>query len=153
MESDANPYQPPTTDVAAPAEPAVMELAGKGRRFTTCVIDYLGFYVFAALVGIVVGLAFGQEGLNTLKKVPDALLGLSIFFIYYLFFEGIWARTPGKWLLGTVVVNESGLRPSFGQVLGRTACRFIPFEPFSFFGTLGWHDSIPKTRVVRTRRS
>jgi uncharacterized RDD family membrane protein YckC len=150
MQSDINPYEPPGSEVAG--VPVAMELAGKGRRFATFVIDYLGFFLFAAGVGVAVGIAFGQAGMAALHRVPGTLLGMGIFFIYYLFFEGVFGRTPGKWLLGTVVVDESGRPPSFGQVLGRTACRFIPFEPLSFFGTLGWHDGIPKTRVIRTPR-
>jgi uncharacterized RDD family membrane protein YckC len=64
----------------------------------------------------------------------------------------LWARTPGKWVFGTVVVNESGGKPSFGRVLKRTFSRFIPFEPFSFFGERGWHDSLSDTLVVRKRK-
>ncbi|QDS95071.1 hypothetical protein FF011L_38550 [Roseimaritima multifibrata] len=50
-------------------------------------------------------------------------------------------------------VNEEGGKASFGQVAGRTICRLIPFEIFSFFGTpcRGWHDKIPKTFVVKAR--
>lgn len=151
MDSQANRYEPPGADVALAIDPETMELAGKGRRFATFVLDYLGYFVFSAAIGIVAGLAFGQAGLSMLRQIPEWLLGLGVFLVYYLFFEGIWARTPGKWLLGTRVVDESGRPPSFLQVLGRTASRFIPFEAFSFFGTLGWHDSIPKTRVIRTR--
>ena len=67
---------------------------------------------------------------------------------YYVCFEGIWARTPGKFLFGTVVVNEDGGRPSIGQVFGRSLCRLIPFEPSLLLGDHGWHDSIPETYVV-----
>lgn len=53
-----------------------------------------------------------------------------------------------------MVVREDGGKPSLGQVLGRTACRLIPFEAFSFLGSsgVGMHDSIPDTRVVRVLR-
>lgn len=152
MDTQAKRYEPPASDVAAVINPDTMESAGKGRRFATCLVDYAGFFVLSALVGLVAGVVFGEAGLDALKRVPDWLLGLSVFCAYYLFFEGIWARTPGKWLLGTRVVTEGGSSPSWAQVLGRTVCRFIPFEPFSFFfGPQGWHDSIPKTRVIRTR--
>lgn len=71
--------------------------------------------------------------------------------LYYIFFEGLWTRTPGKFVFGTIVVNEQGGRPSIGQIVGRTFSRFIPFEAFSCLGERGWHDSIPKTLVVMTR--
>ena len=74
---------------------------------------------------------------------------------YYCFFEGIFARSPGKWICGTRVVDLEGNRPSFLQVIGRSLARFIPFEAFSFLGSrgIGWHDSLSSTRVVRTRGS
>lgn len=79
------------------------------------------------------------------------MLGLMFMLAYYCFFEGIWARTPGKLVLGTMVVSQQGDRPAFDQVIGRTLCRFIPFDALSFFGETGWHDSIPKTQVVLVR--
>jgi uncharacterized RDD family membrane protein YckC len=85
------------------------------------------------------------------EKVPNFMLGLTLMLAYYCFFEGIWARTPGKLVFGTMVVSEQGDKPVFGQVVGRTLCRFIPFEGLSFFGEAGWHDSIPKTQVVLVR--
>ena len=74
---------------------------------------------------------------------------------YYVVLEGLTGMTLGKMVMGTKVVNESGASPSFGQILGRSFCRLIPFEVFSFLGNkgfpIGWHDSIPKTRVIKTR--
>jgi uncharacterized RDD family membrane protein YckC len=144
-----NPYQPPSSVIDAAVASHSLEPAGRGRRFGTFVVDYVGFMLLGLVVGMILGLILGEEGIKAIQKVPDFVFGIPVFFGYYAFFEGIWARTPGKWLFGTVVVSEAGHKPTIGQVLGRTACRFIPFEAFSFFGTSGWHDSIPKTRVVR----
>jgi len=151
MNQDANPYRPPNSDVGAQAGDGLAEPAGKGRRFGTLMIDYLCFVVFGFIVGAAIGLVFGARGVAAMDKIPDLLFGSVLVFTYYIVFEGIWSRTPGKWAFGTVVVNEAGARPSFRQIAGRTACRFIPFEAFSFFGVRGWHDSIPNTRVVRCR--
>ena len=72
--------------------------------------------------------------------------------VYYTVLEVISGRTLGKLLTGTKVVATNGSPASVGQILGRSLCRFIPFEAFSFFGgagrPVGWHDSISKTRVV-----
>lgn len=153
MTQDFNPYAPPASDVstAAPDRPIVP--AGKGRRFGTFVVDHACFMGFSFCIGLSVILLFGDEGLNAMGKAPDLLLGLLIIAFYYIFFEGLWARTPGKFLFGTVVVNESGGKPSIAQVVGRTFCRFIPFEAFSCLGERGWHDSIPKTIVVLAKAS
>jgi len=151
MGTDVNPYRAPAANIDnSEFGPEVM-LAGKGRRFGTFIVDYVGFMLFSFLFGMSVALIFGAAGARALRSIPNLLLGVSMMFAYYTFFEGIWARTPGKFLFGTRVEDEDGGKPSIGQVMGRTLCRFIPFEAFSFFGERGWHDSIPKTRVVLTR--
>jgi uncharacterized RDD family membrane protein YckC len=153
MTTDSNPYLPPKGHVPIPQDNQAIIPASKGRRFGTFVVDYALYLGFAVCVGVFIGLVFGVEGVQAIQQIPELLLGMVMLAIYYIFFEGLWARTPGKFLFGTVVVNESGGRPSFKQVIGRTLCRFIPFEAFSFFGDRGLHDSIPKTRVVMARRS
>lgn len=152
--SDENPYQPPLSKALLVADDVVVwEHAEKWRRFGTLVVDYVGFLLLSMLVGVVLAIAFGEAGVATLERLPDIVLGLILMTSYYVFFEGIWARTPGKLIFGTFVVNASGGRPLFGQIVKRTLCRFIPFEPFSFFGETGWHDSISQTRVVRRRKT
>ena len=77
---------------------------------------------------------------------------IPIVLLYYIILEGIFNTTAGKCATNTTIVNERGERPDFGQVLGRTFCRLIPFEAFSFFadGARGWHDSIPNTYVTES---
>lgn len=73
-------------------------------------------------------------------------------FLYYLLFEAIWKRTPGKWLALTKVVNKTGGKPSFFQILTRSVVRvlgviIIDSVFISFMGkTL--HDFVSKTEVV-----
>lgn len=151
MTQDPNPYLPPHSNLATPERALPVVPAGNGRRLGTLLIDYALFIVFSFCVGLFIGIVFGQAGAEALQQVPDLLFGCAVLSAYYIFFEGIWGRTPGKFLLGTVVVNEAGGKPSLKQVIGRTLCRFIPFEAFSFLGERGWHDSIPKTYVVMVR--
>jgi hypothetical protein len=77
---------------------------------------------------------------------------IPFFIFYYIILEGIFNTTAGKCATNTTIVNEIGERPNFGQIIGRTFCRLIPFEPFSFFkaGARGWHDSLPNTYVVES---
>jgi hypothetical protein len=72
--------------------------------------------------------------------------------IYYLLLEGIFNTTAGKCATNTTIVNDTGERPNFGKILGRTFSRLIPFDAFSFLnaGARGWHDSIPNTYVVES---
>jgi uncharacterized RDD family membrane protein YckC len=79
---------------------------------------------------------------------------MGLYTTYYLAMESIWGRTLGKFVTGTRVISMNGRHPSFLQVLGRTLVRLIPGEPLSILCLKpghGWHDYIPKTRVV-TRR-
>ena len=72
-------------------------------------------------------------------------------FYYYFVLEAIFNTTVGKCVTGTTIVNESGNKPGIAQIIGRTVCRFIPLEAFSFFGrdARGWHDSLSVTYVVK----
>jgi uncharacterized RDD family membrane protein YckC len=64
----------------------------------------------------------------------------------------LFARTVGKFITQTIVVDEHGEKPHHETILIRSLCRLIPFNPFSvlFLGR-GWHDSISKTYVVNKK--
>ena len=147
-----NPFQPPSSEVAGmtPSDEQVLVTAGPGRRFGTFIADYACYYAISFCFGIVLAILDDGTGSGALSMLERHAFGFGflVFFCYYAFFEGIWMRTPGKFIFGTRVVSEEGGKPTMSQVLGRTACRFIPFEALSCFGELGWHDKIPKTRVV-----
>ncbi len=87
-------------------------------------------------------------------KIMSSLGVLGTYFcfavVYYLIFENLFGRTVGKFLTGSIVVNEYGIKPNFTTVFTRTVCRLIPFDALSFLGESGriWHDSISKTYVV-----
>ena len=93
------------------------------------------------------------------ENVLTVIIGLiAIFFggIYYIFFESIWQRTPGKWITKTKVVTLNGGKPTFWRVVGRTLARIIPFEKFSFLVgkyPFGWHDMLSGTMVVPAKYS
>ncbi len=146
-----NPYKPPV-EVALPAARAdagdYVE-ATKGQRLANLALDYAGFLLLSLVSGVVLALA----GLgDVLEGMNDTVMGVFIMSVYYLGFEGIFGRTPAKFLTGTKVVDVSGGPARFTQILGRTFSRFVPFEAFSFLGSdTGWHDRWSNTRVIRTR--
>ena len=152
MSADTNPYRPPTAEVdLLPDAGEGPPLAGKWRRFATLVLDYVGYYIVAVVAGIVMGILFGARALVMLQGVNAYIFGFVLYLGYYLFFEGLWARTPAKLILGTVVTDLQGRPPTFTTILKRTLARCLPFEWFTFFGTAGFHDEASRTRVVRTR--
>lgn len=134
--------------------PKVFERASRQQRFLTLLLDTLFFYGFAFLVGVLLAIL----GLSTiLENTPDLLVGILLLLLYYIPQEAIWGRTLGKLIIKTQVVAANGGAINFGHALGRTLCRFIPFEFLSFLGRsenggpLGWHDRLPGTMVVSTK--
>lgn len=69
--------------------------------------------------------------------------------VYYLFFEGLFARTPGKWFSQSRVVGQTGRRASLPAVLVRTLARLTIIDLF-FIPFLGrpLHDYLSRTSVV-----
>lgn len=152
-----NPYAPGQVELAQPsANEGAVVYASQNKRFLNLILDTVFFYLGAIACGVCLGLAVVFELLQ--EETFDALAGFVMFPIYlghYIVFEFCFGKTFGKLITGTRVIRSDGGKPSFGQVLGRTACRFIPFEAFSFlFGdnTTGWHDSFSGTRLIDERR-
>ncbi len=70
-------------------------------------------------------------------------------FIYYTFFETIFARTPGKWMSISKVVNKNGNKPNFISILIRSLTRLILIDMFFIpFLDKTLHDYFSKTEVV-----
>lgn len=148
-----NPYAPPSSEPLDPPLPAREELiASTGQRFLNYLLDAVGVTLAAAAIGFCVGVAGVYE--ESAAILDSWAFGIGLMVVYYVVFEGLTGRTPGKLVTGTRVVALSGDQPGFAQVLGRTLSRFVPLEPLSFLGgsgrPVGWHDSWSKTRVVRT---
>ncbi|MEN2399689.1 RDD family protein [Flavobacterium sp. MC2016-06] len=130
-------------------------LASSGARFLNYIIDVISFVVLFFLIimflGVLIGL-FELTGLGAwLDNLGDLgwnIIGIIILMSYYLMTEGLLGRSLGKFITGTVVVDENGEKPDFGTILKRSLCRLIPFDAFSFLGSRGWHDSMSDTYVV-----
>jgi uncharacterized RDD family membrane protein YckC len=146
MGEATNPYQAPQSDEDAPAANHYTDGlfdATRGTRFANLFIDYIFTIIGVVVVTMLIG-----------PKNAGGLLGYPVMIGYYVFFEGIFNATPGKMITKTRVVRVDGGKPSFGQILGRTFSRFVPFEAFSFLSnnSAGWHDRWSGTRVVNVPR-
>ena len=157
-----NPYRnsaAPTSMPQANIPDSHLALVSQGKRFINYLVDRVLMTIGSICVGLVLGIMLAIVDPDS-AVVDDSMLtaigyiiGFIFVFLYFAIFESIFQKSPGKFLTGTKVVNELGNKPSFGQILGRSACRFIPFEAFSFlFGNsnrvVGWHDKFSGTRVV-----
>lgn len=131
-----------------------------GRRFANLLLDrviatVIMFIVLAAILALGRTVALQDHIFSRVYTVLMPILMVLFFFfpntLYYLIFESIWQRTPGKWATKTKVVKLDGTKPSFWRILGRSLARAIPFNALSFlFGKYpyGWHDMISGTMVV-----
>jgi uncharacterized RDD family membrane protein YckC len=148
MSDPLNPYAPPQSAEAPPdySQDEILLDASAGTRFANLIVDIICRMVFAFVLGFVLALA-GLPLRDPFVNIAFSLLSL---LLYYVGFEGLFGRTPGKFVTRTRVVLEDGSKPSLGTILLRTVCRFVPFEPFSFLGgsSRGWHDRWSGTRVV-----
>ncbi len=145
-----NPYAPPADvgAIVAPAHSTFLVDVSKGRRFLHWIVDTVLIQV------ILVILMFGGA-VDVLRQSSIASYAstMATSLVYYVFFESVFGRTPGKFLTGSRVVGLDGGRPSFGALVIRSLVRFVPFDGLSFIPRLrtGWHDEWSRTRVVPIR--
>lgn len=79
------------------------------------------------------------------------LIAMLIYLFYYILFEYYLQRTIGKFITGSLVVNEYGDRPDFKTICLRTIIRIVPFDIISFFWqdeNRWWHDTWTRTYVI-----
>ena len=152
-----NPYRPPTARISeVPSSTPEWVLASKATRFFTYLVDQIAGFVWGMMLSATIVFFSAALGYGS---VPFFLQGMWTFVsgtvfavLYYVFFEGIWARTPGKWLLGTRVILQDGTKPGFLRIAGRSFARVVPFEQFTFlFEGVGFHDRASRTLVITTR--
>lgn len=87
-------------------------VAGPARRAVAYVLDLVVCYGVVAILGVIVVLAFGVS--NQASEIGKAGIGLLLVvlfaaqWIYFVAWEGISGRSPGKRALGLRVVTTSG---------------------------------------------
>ena len=123
--------------------------ASASQRFINYFIDTVVIIMLYIFLTVVVG--FMDAATDGSLSDPFVLFAfMSLFYVYYAGMEATFGKTIGKMVTGTSVVDLNGNRPTAVHVLGRTLCRAIPFDNFSFLFSdgLGWHDKVSGTRVV-----
>lgn len=153
MNNERSPFDPPDSDLHVEPGPLTQSVsASPWLRLVNFVLDYIGTVVLIIIVSLACVHFLGDEILDKIATIPDIFLGAIGRVVYYLVWESITHRTPGKLITRTKVVSANGMPLTFGQVLGRSMTRIVPFELFSFANTegRGWHDKWPKTYVVKT---
>ena len=126
-----------------------MRIVGTGTRVLNFLVDFVIIFILA--FAVYRAWAFYSYYYGIIYIPVYYFLGLTGF-LYYLFFEAIWQRTPGKWMSLSKVVNKQGNKPSFLQILLRSAMRIVGViiidSIFLSFLDETWHDFASNTQVV-----
>lgn len=126
-------------------------------RFGHFLLDRVFFYLFSLTVGVIIGIIVGFTGIevdwdSSQVKLYDTLLSwLVLHPLFYFIFEVSMQSSPAKAILGRVVVDEYGNKPTVKQIFIRSISRSVPFEPFSCLSSRGWHDTWSDTFVMRKK--
>ncbi len=139
--------------------------ATQGQRFLNWLIDNLLMqYGLSYLTGMAIGVLIGIIAPDFFENIADSsemsgpilLIGVLIAYLNYIIYYTICEKlfrgyTLGKVITGTRAIRQDGKELTFKNALLRSLCRLVPFELFSGFSTLTWHDSWTDTMVIKSR--
>jgi uncharacterized RDD family membrane protein YckC len=91
------------------------------RRFCGTCIDYILLFLFLVLA---------EAGLGKELYQATVWVWVGILPLYFLVTEGLWGRSVGKLIMGTVVVDKAGRPPGIIKAAARTVLRIVEVNPF-----------------------
>ncbi|RPD42932.1 RDD family protein [Chitinophaga barathri] len=134
--------------------------ASTGKRFANYIIDTICYYVLVFILGMILGLVFPQyfDFVETSSggELLDRIVWILIYGALMGLLEGVLkGKTPGKYITGTIAVNEDGSTISMSTAFKRGFIRMIPFCAFSALGSpcYPWQDKWTNTYVIDQKTS
>jgi uncharacterized RDD family membrane protein YckC len=139
-------------------ETSTLTQAGSGKRLANYFIDFVSFLVFMYFFSYVI-VEVSMDLAIIMYAEPEyggsPLLAQLINMVFYGLYMGLLetvfrGRSFGKFITGTIAVNEDGSRISGKTALLRGLSRAVPFNALSGLGTPchPWHDRWNDTYVV-----
>jgi len=138
--------------------------ASKGQRFVNWLIDNLLMrFALSYPAGLLLGLILGEVAPEILYANADGsmsatllLLAYLVVIFNYIFYYTLCEKlfrgyTLGKLISGTRAIRQDGQELTFKNALLRSLSRIVPFEVFSGFSDMPWHDQWTDTMVVQSR--
>src|SRR5919204_330000 len=114
--------------VTPEAVPLWLDVAGIGSRTVATILDSLILSI--VLIGVALAIARLPPDDGALIEVLATVAFLSVFWGYYMLFEGLWqGRTPGKAAQRIRVVRADGQPAGWVQVTVRNLLRPIDLLP------------------------
>ncbi len=128
-----------------------LNTASQGKRFLNWVIDLICIYILNIIIA---WLFWWYDESTYIDEWSWQALWIGVLLLYYCFFETVFSKTPWKRITKTKVVDIHWKSLGFLHVLGRSVCRFIPFDALSFLwkNAIWWHDTLSNTRVIIDRK-
>ena len=140
--------------------------ATQGQRFLNWLIDnllmryglsYATGYAVGTLLGLIApdflsSLVYEQNAMSPGLLLVGLIIGYFNYILYYTLSEKLFkGYTLGKLITGTRAIRQDGEELTVKDALLRSLSRCVPFEVFSGFNALTWHDSWTDTMVVKAR--
>jgi uncharacterized RDD family membrane protein YckC len=101
------------------------------RRWLGAWIDFIALAVLLFLPALLLNRS--GTGSPALVAVVG-LTGFSLVLLYFPVTEGLWGRSVGKLVSGTIVVDDQGQAPGMGKAAVRTMARLLEVNPFLLGG-------------------
>ena len=124
-------------------------LANEEERGDNLGIDFVISSILAVAVLYALYLIVPSESLSFENYFIVFAIYLGVRFLYYLGFESIYGRTPGKYQTLTKVVDKDGNKPTFIQLIIRNISRFISILSGITDEERALHDQVSNTYVVQ----
>ena len=133
--NEDNPYRSPETISPEAASDASLRDEASGRADRSPAVSthdtVLARYVAATfdnLVAMVLGVLAAKTVVDD-QPILQFLTLVATYLAYFLVFEGLISRTPGKLLTGLVVIQFDGARCTWRKSLIRTCFRVLEVNP------------------------
>lgn len=159
-------YTEDDNNLLNPQEFIHYEYATTGQRFLNWLIDnILMRFGLSYLSGLLLGLILSVIAPDMLNEIAADgvtasfsvfciiyLVAVLNYLVYYTICEKLFrGYTLGKIITGTRAIRQDGAELTLKDAFLRSASRLVPFEIFSGFNTLTWHDSWTNTMVIKSR--
>ena len=119
------------------------------KRFINYLLDTIASIIISTVLITISGFFINSNNETSLSILNYLLFAIG-FFGYYVFMETKYQKTIGKYITNTKVINKDGTKPKYEVIIGRTFCRLIPFDNFTFlFTSNGFHDRLSETTVIK----
>ena len=94
--------------------------------------------------------------ISLFNKNPSSIYFITVIvtpFIYYFVLESLFARTIGKFISGTIIVDQNGKTPGIFKIFLRTISRYWLHDIYGAFAEDRiFHDKISSTYIVNKQR-